>query len=139
MTSHCRCRKAKTVMRAYLVDDEPLALKRLARMLAATRRVEIAGQSADPVEAIDAIVKARPDILFLDIEMPGMTGFQMLSRIDPQPLVVFTTAYDQYAVKAFEVNAVDYLLKPFDKKRVALSVQKARKNLAASSGGVGLI
>jgi two-component system, LytTR family, response regulator len=114
-------------MRAYLVDDEPLALKRLARMLAATRRIEIAGQSTDPVEAIDAIVGARPDILFLDIEMPGMTGFQMLSRIDPQPLVVFTTAYDQYALEAFGVNSIDYLLKPIEAAQLDRALDKIER------------
>jgi len=75
------------VMRAFLVDDESLALKRLQRMLAVTGRVEIAGTSMDPVEAVEAIVRTKPDVLFLDIEMPGMTGFQMLSKLDPQPLI----------------------------------------------------
>ena len=112
------------VMRAFLVDDESLALKRLQRMLAATGRVEIAGTSTDPVEAIEAIVKAKPDVLFLDIEMPGMTGFQMLSKLDPQPLIVFTTAYDQYALEAFGVNSVDYLLKPIEAAQLARALDK---------------
>jgi len=99
-------------MRAFLVDDEALALKRLTRMLAATGRVQIVGQSSDPELAIGEIQAAKPDVLFLDIEMPGMTGFQMLYRIDPQPLIVFTTAYGQYALEAFGVNSIDYLLKP---------------------------
>ena len=73
-------------MRAFLVDDEALALKRLARMLTATGRVQIAGTSSDPSDAVAAILAARPDVLFLDIEMPGMTGFEMLSHIEPQPL-----------------------------------------------------
>jgi two-component system LytT family response regulator len=101
-------------MRAFLVDDEPLALKRLQRMLAATKRVQIAGTSNDPVEAVPAILEARPDVLFLDIEMPGMSGFEMLSHLQPQPWVVFTTAYDRYALEAFGVNSVDYLLKPIE-------------------------
>jgi len=75
-------------MRAFLVDDEPLALKRLSRMLAATGRVEMVGQSSDPEQAIPAIRAAKPDVLFLDIEMPGMTGFEMLSCLESQPLIV---------------------------------------------------
>src|SRR5437879_13732920 len=101
-------------IRAFLVDDEAPALKRLARMLAATGRVDIAGTSTDPTDAIPAIVEAKPDVLFLDIEMPGMNGFQMLSELNPQPLIVFTTAYDRYALEAFGVNSVDYLLKPIE-------------------------
>jgi two-component system LytT family response regulator len=101
-------------MRAFLVDDESLALKRLQRMLAATKRVQVIGISTDPVEAIPAILAAKPDLLFLDIEMPGMTGFEMLTHLQPQPWVVFTTAYDRYALDAFAVNSVDYLLKPIE-------------------------
>jgi len=114
------------VMKAFLVDDESLALKRLQRMLAVTGRVEIAGTSTDPVEAVEAILKTKPDVLFLDIEMPGMTGFQMLSELDPQqqPLIVFTTAYDQYALEAFGVNSVDYLLKPIDAPQLARALDK---------------
>jgi two-component system LytT family response regulator len=114
-------------MRAFLVDDEPLALKRLARMLAATGRVEIAGQSSDPAQAIDAIRAAKPDVLFLDIEMPGMTGFQMLARLDPQPLVVFTTAYGQYALEAFGVNSIDYLLKPIEAAQLERALDKVER------------
>jgi two-component system LytT family response regulator len=114
------------VMKAFLVDDEALALKRLQRMLAVTGRVEIAGTSTDPVEAVEAILKTKPDVLFLDIEMPGMTGFQMLSELDPQqqPLIVFTTAYDQYALEAFGVNSVDYLLKPIEAPQLARALDK---------------
>lgn len=112
------------VMRAFLVDDESLALKRLQRMLAVTGRVEIAGTSTDPEEAIAAILKTKPDVLFLDIEMPGMTGFQMLSKLDPQPLIVFTTAYNQYALEAFGVNSVDYLLKPIEAAQLIRALDK---------------
>ncbi len=101
-------------MRAFLVDDEALALKRLSRMLSATGRVEVVGAHTDPVEAVAIVLNVKPDVLFLDIEMPGMTGFEMLAKLDPQPIVVFTTAYDQYALKAFGVNSVDYLLKPIE-------------------------
>jgi two-component system, LytTR family, response regulator len=118
-------------MRAFLVDDEALALKRLARMLSATGRVEIAGTSIDPSEAIPAIMQAKPDVLFLDIEMPGMNGFQMLSQLDPQPLIVFTTAYDRYALEAFGVNSVDYLLKPIE----AAHLKRALDKLERMRGG----
>ncbi len=114
-------------MRAFLVDDEPLAVKRLSRMLAATKRVEIVGQSSDPEQAVSAIRTAKPDVLFLDIEMPGMTGFEMLSRIEPQPLIVFTTAYGQYALEAFGVNSIDYLLKPIEAAQLDRALDKIER------------
>lgn len=114
-------------MRAFLVDDETLALKRLQRMLAATKRVQIAGTSNDPVQAVPAILEAKPDILFLDIEMPGMTGFEMLSHLQPQPWVVFTTAYDRYALEAFGVNSVDYLLKPIEAAHLDRALDKIER------------
>ncbi len=119
-------------MRAFLVDDEALALKRLSRMLAATGRVSIAGFSTDPVEAVQAIAESKPDVLFLDIEMPELNGFQMLSQLDPQPMVVFTTAYDQYALKAFGVNSVDYLLKPIE----AAQLNRALDKIERMRGGI---
>jgi two-component system LytT family response regulator len=121
-------------MRAFLVDDEALALKRLQRMLAATKRVEVIGTSTDPVEAVPAILESKPDILFLDIEMPGMTGFEMLKHLKPQPWVVFTTAYDRYALEAFGVNSVDYLLKPIEAahlERALDKIERLRGNAAA--------
>src|ERR1700720_1264276 len=114
-------------MRAFLVDDEALALKRLSRMLAATGRVSVAGSSTDPVEAVQALAEAKPDVLFLDIEMPGMNGFQMLSQLDPQPMVVFTTAYDQYALQAFGVNSVDYLLKPIEPAQLTRALDRIER------------
>ena len=114
-------------MRAFLVDDEPLALKRLSRMLAATGRVEIAGESSDPEQAIRAIETAKPDVLFLDIEMPGLTGFQMLEQLAPQPLVVFTTAYSQYALEAFDVNSIAYLLKPVEAAQLERALDKIER------------
>jgi len=114
-------------MRAFLVDDEALALKRLQRMLAVTKRVQIAGVSTDPVEAVPAILEAKPDILFLDIEMPGMTGFEMLDHLQPQPWVVFTTAYDRYALEAFGVNSVDYLLKPIEAAHLDRALDKIER------------
>jgi|SRR5271165_946363 len=114
-------------MRAFLVDDEALALKRLQRMLVATKRVDVAGTSTDPVEAVAAILEAKPDVLFLDIEMPGMTGFEMLAHLQPQPWVVFTTAYDRYALEAFGVNSVDYLLKPIEAAHLNRALDKIER------------
>ena len=114
-------------MRAFLVDDEALALKRLQRMLAVAKRVQIVGTSTDPVEAVPAILDAKPDILFLDIEMPGMTGFEMLAHLQPQPWVVFTTAYDRYALEAFGVNSVDYLLKPIEAAQLERALDKIER------------
>jgi len=99
-------------LRAYLVDDEPLALKRLARLVAEREDVEVVGSTRNPEEAV-AFLNASPvDVLFLDIRMPGLNGFELLARLKRQPWVVFTTAFDEYALKAFEVNSIDYLLKP---------------------------
>jgi len=114
-------------MRAFLVDDEALALKRLQRLLAATQRVEIVGMSQDPVEAVPKILEAKPDVLFLDIEMPGMTGFEMLAQLQPQPWVVFTTAYDRYALEAFGTNSVDYLLKPIEAANLDRALDKIER------------
>ena len=101
-------------LRAYLVDDEPLAIARLARLLDETGRVEVIGSATEPEEAVEALASAPADVCFLDIHMPRLTGFDVLARLPAQPIVVFTTAYDQYALDAFAVNAVDYLLKPVD-------------------------
>jgi two-component system LytT family response regulator len=114
-------------MRAFLVDDEALALKRLSRMLGATGRVEIVGSGTDPVEALAAVLSAKPDVLFLDIEMPGMTGFEMLAKLDPQPVIVFTTAYDRYALQAFGVNSIDYLLKPIEQAQLDRALDKIER------------
>jgi len=111
-------------LRAYLVDDEPLALKRLARLLEQTERVEIVGSSADPAAALEELRKQPCDVLFTDIEMPDLSGFEMLSRLEPQPFVVFTTAYSQFALQAFEVHSVDYLLKPIEEKQLERALNK---------------
>src|ERR1700728_361011 len=111
-------------LRAYLVMEEPLALKRLARLLEQTARVEIVGSSADPAEALENLRKQPCDVLFTDIEMPDLSGFEMLSRLDPQPFVVFTTAYSQFALQAFEVHSVDYLLKPIEEKQLERALNK---------------
>jgi two-component system LytT family response regulator len=112
-------------MRAYLVDDEPLALSRLARLLQEHGDVEIAGTSGDAAAAIAEIQRLRPDVLFLDIEMPGLSGFELLQRVGaPQPPVIFTTAYERYALEAFTVDSVDYLLKPIEARELARALAK---------------
>lgn len=121
------------MMRAFVVDDEPLAVKRLVRLLEESGRVEIAGSGTDPVDALAALRKDPPDLLFLDIQMPGMNGFELVGMLDPQPLVVFTTAFDQYALQAFEVNSIDYLLKPVDPRQLARSLDKAQRLRGAAT------
>lgn len=112
------------MLRAYLVDDELPALKRLTRLLEATGRIEITGSTINPATAIESLSADLPDILFLDIQMPGMNGFDLLARLKRQPLVIFTTAYDQYALKAFEVNSIDYLLKPVEPEQLERALNK---------------
>jgi len=112
---------------AYLVDDEELALRRLSRMLQETGRVEVTGQTTDPLAAIDHLREELPDVLFLDIEMPGKNGFDVLRDLDEQPLVVFTTAYSQYALQAFETNSIDYLLKPVEPQQLDRALNKLEK------------
>jgi len=120
-------------LRAFLIDDEPLALKRLARMLQATGRAEIVGQATDPVKGLEQIAADTVDVLFVDIHMPGLSGFQVVERIPAGPAVVFTTAHDQHAVQAFEVNAADYLLKPVERARLDATLER----LAARRGTGG--
>lgn len=114
-------------VRVFLVDDEPLALKRLSRLLQATGRVEILGSSTDPEEALVYLSKEKVDVVFLDIQMPGMNGFEMLAHLPNQPMVIFTTAFDQYALRAFEVNSIDYLLKPIEAGQLERALNKVEK------------
>lgn len=114
-------------LRAYLVDDEPLAVRRLARLLSAAERVQIAGSSTDPEEAVSFLNSHPVDVLFLDIQMPGLNGFELLARLDRQPMVIFTTAFDQYALKAFEVNSIDYLLKPIEPRQLERALAKLER------------
>jgi two-component system LytT family response regulator len=109
---------------AYLVDDEHLAIERLERLLAAFPQVQIAGSSTDPAKAIQDLTANCPDILFLDIQMPGINGFELLARLPKQPFVIFTTAFDEYALKAFEVNSIDYLLKPVSEQHLSRALSK---------------
>jgi two-component system LytT family response regulator len=121
--------------RTILVDDEPLALKRLERMLGRFREtIEIVGMAGGGTEAVALINDLRPELLFLDIQMPELTGFDVLDRLDYTPLVIFSTAYDEYALRAFEVNSIDYLLKPVDPKRLAQAVNKLQR-LSDSAAG----
>jgi len=111
-------------LRAYLVDDEPLALDRLRRLLVETGRVEVARVISKPEDAVVALTEDPPDVCFLDIQMPRLSGFDVLARLPRQPIVIFTTAYDQYALQAFSVNSVDYLLKPVEPEALARALDK---------------
>jgi len=111
-------------MRAIIVDDERLARNELRRMLRHFREIDIIGEAADAESAIKLIAQVNPDLVFLDIQMPGRDGFDLLEELSPVPHVVFTTAFDTYALRAFEVNALDYLLKPIDPRRLAEAIQK---------------
>ena len=115
---------------ALIIDDEQLARDELSYLLDSVGGVVVVAQGMNGIEAVDLIEQHHPDLVFLDVQMPGLDGFgvikKLLDKKVPLPKIVFATAFDQYAVKAFEVNAVDYLLKPFDKKRVAQAIQKAR-------------
>ena len=115
------------LIRAYVVDDEPLGVQRLIRLLQDTGRVAVAGSSSDPLQALDALRAADLDVVFLDIQMPGMTGFQLIEQLDRNLLVVFTTAYDRYALEAFAVNSIDYLLKPVETARLQKALDKLER------------
>jgi two-component system, LytTR family, response regulator len=115
-------------MKALVVDDEPLARRELRRLLAAFPIVQVVGEAGNIDEARERIEALCPDVVFLDIQMPGGTGFDLLAQLDRVPRIVFTTAYDQYAVKAFEVNALDYLLKPVEPERLATAIRKIQES-----------
>lgn len=114
-------------LRAYLVDDEPLALERLCRLLQQTERVEVTGSTTEPEQAVAALTADPPDVCFLDIQMPRLNGFDVLAKLPRQPIVIFTTAYDQYALKAFGVNSIDYLLKPIAPQAVERAIDKVER------------
>ncbi|MGH9545887.1 MAG: LytR/AlgR family response regulator transcription factor [Terriglobales bacterium] len=122
---------------AVIVDDEQLARDELAFLLKDVGDVDVVAQGKNGVEGVNLIREHNPDLVFLDVQMPGLDGFGVIKKLLDKkvtlPKIVFATAFDRYAVKAFEVNAVDYLLKPFDKKRVAQSVQKVRAKLESGS------
>lgn len=112
------------MIKALIVDDERLARNELKKLLQEFPEIEVVGEAGNADEGIQKIENLNPDIVFLDIQMPGKTGFDMLAELDRTPYVVFTTAYDEYALKAFEVNALDYLLKPIEPKRLTDAIQK---------------
>ncbi len=114
-------------MKTILIDDEPLAIGRLKRLLGKFEDFEIIAEAKNGQEGLEKITQLKPDVIFLDIEMPEMTGFEMLAQLDFMPLVVFATAYDQYAIRAFEENSIDYLLKPIETERLEKTVEKLRK------------
>ena len=111
-------------MKAIIIDDERLARAELKKLLQEFPEIEVIDEAANAEEGITKIESLHPDLIFLDIQMPGKTGFEMLSDLEKTPQVIFTTAYDEFALKAFEVNALDYLLKPIEPKRLADAIQK---------------
>src|SRR5215218_771571 len=111
-------------MRAIIIDDERLARAELRKLLQEFPDIEVIDEAANADEGLQKIETGNPDLIFLDIQMPGKTGFDLLSELDRAPQVVFTTAYDEYALKAFEVNALDYLLKPVEPRRLADTMEK---------------
>ena len=131
---------------ALIIDDEQLAREELAYLLAQVGGVDVVAQGANGIEAVDLIEEHHPDMVFLDVQMPGLDGFAVIQKLmeqqskasadaEPMPQIVFATAYDQYAVRAFDVNAVDYLLKPFDRTRVEQAVERVRGRLAGNTNG----
>jgi two-component system, LytTR family, response regulator len=124
-------------IKVLVVDDEPLARERLTTLLSQEPDVELVGPARDGEEAITAIHDDSPDLVFLDVQMPQMNGFDVIEAVgsDKMPLVIFVTAYDQHALKAFQVRALDYLLKPFDRERFTDALQRARKQLERDETG----
>src|SRR6266436_5330460 len=125
-------------MRSIIVDDEESARARLRRLLTAHPDIQVAGEARDGLEAVERIDELKPDLLFLDIELPGLTGFEVLQSIPAgvaMPLVIFATGYDQHALSAFEANALAYLLKPVEPERLAQAVERARKLSAVTRDG----
>jgi two-component system LytT family response regulator len=125
------------MIRVLVADDQPMARERLVALLAAEPGVELAGTAASGSEAVESIRRAAPDLVFLDLQMPGMDGFKVIEEIgvDRMPPTVFVTAYDEYAVRAFEVHALDYLLKPFGRPRFQSALARARRHLERERQG----
>src|SRR3954447_24853675 len=125
-------------LRAVLVDDEQLARDELGYLLGQVGGIEVIGHAGNGVEALTTIDRLQPDVVFLDVQMPGLTGFEVARRMVEQRMpshIIFVTAYDQHAIEAFEVNAVDYLLKPVDQARLDVAVQRARRRLEVGKLG----
>ncbi len=123
-------------LKAIIVDDERLARAELKKLLQAYPDIDIIDEAANADEGVEKIESQNPDIIFLDIQMPGKTGFDLLSDLEKAPHVIFTTAYDEYALKAFEVNALDYLLKPIEPKRLADAVHKLHDEINKERSGI---
>ncbi len=121
-------------MKALVIDDERLARKELISLLNQYPKIEIVGEAMNADDALEKIASLKPELLFLDIQMPGKNGFELLESLDVAPKVIFTTAYDEYALKAFEVNALDYLLKPIRKERLEECIQKLVSEESAEKG-----
>jgi len=121
-----------------IVDDEPLACERIRMLLDGEPELEIVSECRNGKDALQAIEKLKPDLVFLDVQMPELTGFEVLDRLDPvrMPVVIFVTAYDRYALKAFEVSALEYLLKPFDRERFRRALDRARAELDRRKDGL---
>jgi two-component system response regulator LytT len=128
----------QVLLTALIIDDEPLARQELLYLLQSAEGVEVLAQGSNGIEAVELVRTHKPDVVFLDVQMPGLDGFAVLKKLMDKktglPQVVFATAFDQYAVRAFEVNAVDYLLKPFDRKRVLKTLEKVRAKIAGNAG-----
>jgi two-component system, LytTR family, response regulator len=123
------------MLRALIVDDEPPARKRLRAMLQPEAGIEIVGEAEDGTSTIEAIERLKPDLVFLDVQMPGMDGFEILATLDPHtcPAIVFVTAHDQFALRAFDAHAVDYLLKPFDRARLQQALTRVQRMAGGDS------
>jgi len=126
-------------LRVLVVDDEPLAREKLRTLIAEHDDLEQVGECSNGVEALEAIARVRPDVVFLDVQMPEMDGFAVLEALEPDaaPAIVFVTAYDHYAIQAFEVHALDYLLKPFDRERFARTLEHVRGALGHDASELG--
>jgi two-component system, LytTR family, response regulator len=122
-------------IRTLIVDDEPLARERLVDLLHGDPEIEIAGECGDGLAAVAAIEDHKPDLIFLDVQMPELDGFGVLEAIELKPVIVFVTAYDLYALRAFEVHALDYLLKPFDRERFDKALQRAKHQIDRERAG----
>jgi two-component system LytT family response regulator len=123
-------------IRAFLVEDEPLAREKLRTMLRKDSEIEIVGEAANGKQAVEGIEEQQPDLLFLDVQIPGIDGFQVLEtlKVEKLPVIIFVTAYNQYALKAFEFYALDYLLKPFDRQRLTKAVDRAKVHIRKERG-----
>ena len=117
-------------IKAIIIDDERLARNELKKLLLQHPEISIIDEASSVEEGIEKIDLSHPDLIFLDIQMPGKTGFDLLAELEKAPRVIFTTAYDEFALKAFEVNALDYLLKPIDPQRLADAIQKLQTEIA---------